>query len=129
MIGVVMLTALLPAGASGAVIHVPTDYPTIWEAVDAAVSGDSVIVAAGTWTDTDTRVVSIGGILRTFTSAAFLKGGVTVIGAGPGTTIIDAQGAGTGFVTTAIFANDPGEVVLAARGESPFSGCLSGVGE
>ena len=37
--------------ASAVVLHVPADYPTIQGAVDAAVSGDQIRIAAGTYTE------------------------------------------------------------------------------
>jgi parallel beta-helix repeat protein len=48
----VALLALLPfTGALGDIIHVPGDYPTIQEGVDAAESGDIVLVAPGTYVE------------------------------------------------------------------------------
>jgi hypothetical protein len=94
-----------PAG----VLRVPEDYPSVLAAVDAAASGDSVLIGPGSWTDKEARVVLIGGIAKTFTSCGFLKGGVTVVGVGVDATIIDAGASGSGFVTPFVFANYPGE--------------------
>ncbi len=58
-----------------AVIHVPEDYGTIQAAVDAAVSGDTINVAAGTYIE---NIV--------------LKDGVELIGAGEDVTIINGNG-------------------------------------
>ena len=57
-----VLAAFLAVPASGlsGTIHVPADYPTVLAGLDAAVSGDTVLVAPGTWTDTDTRIVQVG---------------------------------------------------------------------
>ena len=41
--------------------HVPADFPTIQYAVDAAVDGDEIIVAPGTYTSTDDEVVDMRG--------------------------------------------------------------------
>jgi hypothetical protein len=61
--------------AYAAIIRVPQDYPTIQQGIDAAVSGDIVVVAAGTYNEEIT-----------------LKAGVTVRGAGEGLSIIDGGG-------------------------------------
>jgi parallel beta-helix repeat protein len=45
---VIIFAAALPAGAVA--LNVPADYPTIQSAIDAAVDGDIVIVAPGTYT-------------------------------------------------------------------------------
>ena len=75
---------LFPAGVAKAttVINVPGNYTTIQEAIDAASSGDTVQVAAGTYYENIT-----------------LKDGVQVLGAGVGVTTID--GGGSGSVVTA----------------------------
>jgi hypothetical protein len=59
------------------IIHVPGDYPTIQAAIDAASSGDTIQVSAGTYFENIT-----------------LKNGVNVIGAGAGVTTIDGGGIG-----------------------------------
>lgn len=55
-------------------IHVPADYPTIQDGIDAAVKGDKVQVAAGT-----------------FVEKPVLKPGITVSGEGADKTIIDGE--------------------------------------
>jgi hypothetical protein len=85
----IALAALLAAEVHAGAIRVPEDYPSILTAVDAAVSGDSVLVGPGTWTDTDTRILHFYGQDQAITSAAFLKPGVALIGtAGPAVTIV-----------------------------------------
>jgi len=66
------------------IIHVPGDYPTIQQGIDAANPGDIVMVAPGTYVEEIT-----------------LKADVDVIGAGEGLSIIDGGG-DQGDVVTAI---------------------------
>ncbi len=44
-----LLAAALPVAATATTIHVPADKPTIQAAIDAAVNGDTVLVADGTY--------------------------------------------------------------------------------
>ena len=65
--GVMGLSLIAAEACLAGVIRVPEDYPSVLAALDASAAGDSVLVAAGTWTDTATRVVLIGGSGKTFT--------------------------------------------------------------
>jgi len=61
-----MLRALVsflfaPFMSSAATLHVPTDFPTIQAGLDAAVAGDTVLVAAGTYTGVGNRDLDFGG--------------------------------------------------------------------
>ncbi len=106
---------LMTAGgaAHAAVIRVPEDHPRIYEAIDAASEGDSVLVAPGLWTDRDSRLIPVGGDPRLMTACGFLKRGVAVIGTGgPDATIVDAGEVGPGFVSAFIFANSSGMATL-----------------
>jgi len=67
--------ALITSAAQAKIIHVPADYPTIQAGIDAAVSGDQVVVAAGIYEE---NIV--------------LKSGVDVLGAGADVTTIVATG-------------------------------------
>jgi parallel beta-helix repeat protein len=78
------VTALVFYPALAAVIHVPGDYPTIQQGIDAATSGDIVLVAPGHYPE-----------------EILLKSGVTVQGAGEGQSIIDGGG-NSGDVVQAI---------------------------
>jgi hypothetical protein len=67
------------AHAHAATIHVPGDYLTIYQALDAAVSGDIVEVAPGTYDQSDTRPVWAGDNVS---SIGFLKDGVILRSSG-----------------------------------------------
>jgi len=56
---IIILTVALPAGA--ATLQVPAEHPTIQSAIDAAVDGDTVIVAPGTYTGEGNRYIDFKG--------------------------------------------------------------------
>jgi hypothetical protein len=82
---------LFPTNAAAVmVLHVPQDYPTIQSAIDAAATGDTVLVAAGTYNET----------------IDFQSKGITVASdSGAASTIINGDGVGH---VVAMSAN-PGE--------------------
>ena len=73
---------LLPAIASAATLAVPGTYATIQDAVNAAISGDTITVSAGTYTG---NIIIPTGLLN-----------LTIAGAGPGSTIFNL-GSGYGI--------------------------------
>lgn len=84
---------LAAAAAHAATLHVPGDYALIDAAVQAAQPGDVVEVAAGTYTDCTHPTEGPD----TTPACVIMKSGVTLRGAGPTQTIIDAQGLGRGI--------------------------------
>lgn len=77
-IAALMLTV---SPAYSATIHVPSDQPTIQAGIDAAVGGDTVLVADGTYTGDGNRDIDFGGKSVVLKSAN-----------GPAFTIIDCEG-------------------------------------
>ena len=65
---------LFTQGLCAAVIHVPADYPTIQDAVDASVNGDVIQIAGGTWYE-NIDIISKGIVLQ----GSQVKGQPTVI--------------------------------------------------
>jgi serine protease len=73
----VLLVFALPYQLTAATVHVPADRPTIQAAIDAAASGDTVLVAPGTYGE----AINFNGKIITVTSEQ-----------GPAVTVIDAGG-------------------------------------
>jgi hypothetical protein len=73
-------------GLSAAVLHVPGEYPTIQAGIDAALDGDTVLVADGTYAGEGNRDIDFAGRAILLTSEN-----------GPDATIIDCEEAGRGF--------------------------------
>ncbi len=88
---VVLLLFTLPATAT--TIRVPADHPTIQAGIDAAVAGDTVLVANGVYVGSGNRDITFGGKAITVES----EHGFT-------SCIIDCQSLGRGFQ----FVNDEG---------------------
>jgi hypothetical protein len=104
VIGIAALLPLLAAGIALAdVINVPGDYAQIHDAVQAAQPGDVVQVAAGTYNDCTHPTEGPGST----PACVIMQPGVTLRGAGPEATIIDAEGLGRG-----IFVEDTDDVVI-----------------
>jgi hypothetical protein len=86
---------------------VPSEYTTINQALDASAFGDTVLVAAGTYSVPETRDVGYGVPI---TSLMFLRDGVVVLSEeGPEATILDLAGQGTGRGWVALADELPSE--------------------
>ena len=117
-----LLLAAVPLAADADTIHVPLDQPTIQQGLDAAASGDIVLVSAGTYTGGLNRDLDFGGKNVTLRSES-----------GQPTTIIDCETLGralyfhSGEDTTAIVEGftiqnavaDSGGAVMCRSGSSP----------
>ena len=85
---------LLGSGvALAGVLTVPGDFAQIHDAVQACAVGDTVLVAAGTYNDCTHETEGP----ESTPACVIMKSGVTLIGAGPELTIIDAEGLGRGI--------------------------------
>lgn len=84
---------VLAAPAAAATRLVPAQYATIHAAVQASAAGDTVQVAAGTYYDCTHPTEGVGST----PACVVLRTGVTIRGAGPAVTVIDAQGLGRGI--------------------------------
>ena len=80
------LAILFAATVSADVIHVPGDYPTIQAGINAAVNGDTVLVADGTYTGTGNKDIDFTG-----------KAIVVMSENGAENCIIDCEDVGRGF--------------------------------
>jgi hypothetical protein len=116
---------LLGATAWAAVIHVPGDYPAIQDAIDAAVDGDAVIVAPGTYTE------NIDFVGKAITVESSGGAAVTVIDGGKLGSVVTFQtgeGVGSvleGFTVTNGYAIDGGGIFCDGAAPSIFSNIIT----
>jgi hypothetical protein len=78
--------ALAPHPAAAAVRRVPLEYSRITDAIAAALPGDSIVVAAGTY------ATSVNGEVYPLDVT---RAGVALLGAGMGVSVLDAEGQGS----------------------------------
>ena len=86
LVVVLILPLAAPALVSGATIHVPGDQPTIQAGINATSAGDTVLVAAGTYSGVGNCDIDFGG-----------RGIAVASEAGPGATTVDCQGGGGAY--------------------------------
>ena len=97
---VILLAGTMATVAGAADIHVPGDYPTIQAGLNAAVDGDTVIVADGVWAGAGNRDLVFSGREVLVTSAN-----------GPENCTIDCEGSET----------EPHRAFIFETGEGPLS--------
>jgi hypothetical protein len=92
---VCLLGALALAGvAKGNILHVPSQYPTIQQAVNAANGGDEILIAAGNYADpTHMAHPPEDSTL----CVVVMRSNITLTGAGIGVTFIDGDSTGRGI--------------------------------
>jgi predicted outer membrane repeat protein len=83
---IVLAVLVAPLAVSATTIRVPDDQPTIQQGIDAAATGDTVLVYPGTYTGALNRDLDFNGVNRVLMSEQ-----------GSGFTFINCEGAGRGF--------------------------------
>ena len=87
IIAIAFVLGLTTSLSQAATVRVPADQPTIQAGIDAAGTGDTVLVAPGIYTGAGNRDISFGGRGITLRSES-----------GPGLTVIDCQSLGRAFI-------------------------------
>ncbi len=128
---VCLLGVLFLGGAArGGVLHVPGQYPTIQQAVNAASSGDEILIAAGVYADpTHMAYPPEDSTL----CVVVMRSGITLTGAGVGLTFIDGDSTGRGIylrqcqdveirhlTIRRAFAQDHGAAIYCYDNSSPY---------
>jgi hypothetical protein len=110
-----LLGLLLGArGASADVIHVPADQPTIQAAINAAVDGDEVVIAPGTYNE----------------DINFNGNAITVRGSGSDVTTIEGQGFSFPSVVSLMNGEGPDSILrdlTVTGGNAGSCGCAGGI--
>jgi hypothetical protein len=118
-----------PIAATSAILHVPSEYPAIQPAIDAAAPYDQVLVAPGTYTGPENRNLDFHGKAIDVASEA-----------GPALTILDCERSGRGVVfsfgegvtsrldgftiTNAEVAGDGGGILISGSAAPTITGCV-----
>jgi len=89
-----LVLVVLAGAAKGVILHVPGEYLTIQEAVDAASSGDEILIAPGTYAD-PTHMANPPN--DSTLCVVVMRSGITLTGSGMGVTFIDGDSTGRGI--------------------------------
>jgi len=131
----IVRVATVPFLALGAVavqagtLRVPTDFTTVQSAIDAAATGDTVLVAPGSYTHSEVRTIYWVGTPYSFRSCALLKEGVAVVSeGGPAATTLDMAGLGTDTPAAVVGAFNQGTGPMLLQGFTLKGVALGGQG-
>ena len=113
-IAIVAAALLAPAAAQAHTIHVPGDHATIQQGLNVAASGDTVLVAAGTYSGPGNNNLSFHGA------------NIRLIGAGPTLTVIECGGVTRGIVLAG--AQDTTALISGLRIQNGFAAGADGGG-
>lgn len=118
VISVMLCAAVVPLSAGAAVVHVPGEEPTIQDGVNAAGPGDTVLVAAGTYSGQMNRNIDFGGTnLILLSEAGVDLTTIDCMGQGRGLCFRsgeDSTSVVEGFTITGGFSDDGGAVYCKA---------------
>ena len=118
-IGFCLLIVCSATSTVAATLRVPSDYPTIQSAIDAAVDGDEVLVADGTYTGEGNKDLDFSGKAIAVRSMH-----------GPETAIIDAEGAGrAATASSSAWVTTPATAVMLLPLAAPVIALVCGEGE
>ena len=121
--------ALWGVAASAATFRVPSEFATVQGAIDHAAAGDTVLVASGSYTDSEVRTIERIGKLFSARSCAFLKEGVAVVSeGGPSETALDMVGLGTDTPAAVVVASNQGTGPMLLQGFTLKGVALGGQG-